>query len=50
MHEHLNGIARCRACDYIALRFPCSTETLRGEQVLDSLAFDVDDDGTEQSS
>jgi len=43
MHERVNGIRRCRACDYIALRFPCSTETLRAEKVLDSLAFDVAD-------
>src|SRR5271166_215705 len=44
MHEHFNGVRRCRACDYIALRFPCSSETLRAEKTLDALTFDVDED------
>jgi hypothetical protein len=44
MHEELAGVRRCRACDYIANRFPCSTATLRDEAVLDALSFG-DDEG-----
>ena len=43
MHEMLKGVLRGRACDYIALRFPCSSETLRAEAVLDSLSFENED-------
>jgi hypothetical protein len=42
MHEELKGVRRCRACDWIALRFPCSSETLRVEAALDALHFDVE--------
>jgi hypothetical protein len=49
MHESLDGrvnigdLRRCRVCDYIAYRFPCSTATIRDEAVLGSLNFDIFD-------
>ncbi len=47
MHESLDGrvkpgdLRRCRVCDYIAYRFPCSTATIRDEAVLGSLHFEL---------
>jgi hypothetical protein len=43
MHEKFNRVLRCRACDYIAYRFPCSTARLQDEAVLTNLQFDVDE-------
>jgi len=43
MHEDFNGVWKCRACDYIAYRFPCSTARLMDENVLTGLSFDVDE-------
>lgn len=42
MHEMLNGLLMCRACNYIALRFPCSPKTLEDEAKLAGLKFDFD--------
>jgi hypothetical protein len=44
LHEAFDGVQRCRACDYIAYRFPCSTARLRDEAVLTGLSFEVGDD------
>lgn len=42
MHEDFRGMNVCRACDYIALRFPCSTATLQEKAALDALSFDLE--------
>jgi hypothetical protein len=41
MHELFRGLRVCRACDYIALRWPCSTARVRDEALLESLSFDL---------
>jgi hypothetical protein len=40
MHERYKGSRACRACNWIALRWPCSWATIEAESVLDSLTFD----------
>jgi hypothetical protein len=42
MHEGFRGLRICRACDYIALRWPCSTATLEQAAVIDALSFDLE--------
>jgi len=42
MHEQFRGLRICRACDYIALRFPCSTKRVEEEAVIESLSFDLE--------
>lgn len=40
MHEVFAGVQMCRACTYIAIRWPCSLTRLKEEAVLESLAFE----------
>jgi hypothetical protein len=40
MHERYKGSRACRACNWIALRWPCSWATIEAESVLDSLTFE----------
>ena len=40
MHELFQGMRICRACDWIALFFPCSTAQMKINSKLDALYFD----------
>jgi hypothetical protein len=43
MHENADGVHRCRVCDYVALRLPCSSPRLREDAILASLSIDLDE-------
>jgi hypothetical protein len=44
MHELFRGLRVCRACNYIALRWPCSTTTMQERSVIDALTFRLEGD------